>query len=232
MAVILLATVAQAQVVMPIAMGSSGPTPKRLWFEGGGDDANISPAFTAGWDSTTGAGRKKMLSVRGTTSLGGYASAVLRGTTTNFKALARQWISGGLTAQTISGKVRSQIAATENSGGNNIDRIVISLRVVSSDGGTVRGTLLGLGAKGPVNEFSSADYYNRIAIPDSTVNPVTVQAGDRLVFEIGCTNTTVGSGDYGIFLDGTGYGTDGTYLDQTELKPVSWIEFENGLGLQ
>lgn len=70
-------------------------------------------------------------------------------------ALDRQYIGEPLAAQTISGTASAQLMVREFAGTDNA-RMRVRLRVISGDGGTVRGTLLALAERGPNVELATS----------------------------------------------------------------------------
>lgn len=100
-----------------------------------------------------------------------------------------QYISAGLAAQTISGTVKGQAWCREGAAGlDACSQLVI--RVLSSDGTVVRGTLLSAHAEALTSEWGSgAGARNRkfplAALSPATLSSVDAQEGDRLAIEIG-----------------------------------------------
>ena len=197
--------------------------------------ADVSPGFDS-WDGTGSAVRRELAEVKG-------SSAMAAGTTISWattgsagkKHLDRQYVSNPLAAQTISGPIKMQLLVQEGSLTDNIDQIILSIRVVSNDGTAVRGTLLSLGSYGPTTEYSTA-YRNKTGADGDALSSVNAQDGDRLVVEIG-HSTSVG----GTTPDATArYGETGTELpeDETTIGPPGgadapgWVEFSGAMAMQ
>ena len=142
----------------------------------------ISPAFDAEWNGTTNTPRYYCKPEKQNTAMTdrGYAET---SSTTPFDGCMAQYVSPPLEAQTISGDVKGQIRAKESAAEADMCRAVV-IKVVSNDGGTVRGTLLSHFPGSLGSEFATS-LTNRNFPPSTALTPVTAQKGDRLVIEIG-----------------------------------------------
>jgi hypothetical protein len=104
----------------------------------------------------------------------------------------RQYISPPMAAQTISaGTWKGTILALESGTNDNVDAIRSSLRYWDVSAAGFGGTSLVALGNGTVAEFNATLRAKRIASGGATTS-VTVDIGDRLVFDIGYTNTTAG----------------------------------------
>ena len=158
----------------------------RFYLPGGGS-APISPAFDAGWEQTGSAirfplvykgAREKVITVNNTTQ-------TIPITTTQ-DVLNAQFVSSPIRRQLIAGTFSLVIRVGQTASTTNCTLAVV-VRVVSQDGGTVRGTLFSV--------FGTDTAWALAATPDTrivnaqAVTPLVVEAGDRIVVEIGATAT-------------------------------------------
>jgi hypothetical protein len=101
--------------------------------------------------------------------------------------LHAQFVSYSLRAQTISGSVTCYVGSRAQSTGT-AHKSAIAVYVVSSDGSTVRGTLLALGhAAG--NTTIQAVFKSFSWASSASLSSVTTQDNDRLVIELGGMDT-------------------------------------------
>jgi len=147
--------------------------------------AAVSPTDLTGWDETDGQSSLQTDVVKTNTAM--TTGSLLSWTTYGNKQLARQFVSKPLSAQTISGTIKGQICCGSNNALNS-KRTVFRVIVVSNDGATTRGTLLG------INIYSLTNFLvlpvNKYLAPSGTaISSLTIQDGDRLVFQVGFTNT-------------------------------------------
>ena len=197
------------------------PNVTRLYLPSTGTPALAGVAYDSGWEKTTNVVRRPASTEKTFTSMAtvnpGYA-----GTTGN-DGLAAQFIFGPIAEQTISGHVKAQIIVTEGAFASDYYP-QISVRVVSGDGLTVRGTLLGFPSFG--TEFASTAINK--TWPSTALTPVAASAGDYVVIEVGyrwtsgfsSTAETLRFGDNGSAdLPEDEVSTDGT------LNP--WVEFDS-----
>ena len=197
------------------------PNVTRLYLPSTGTPALDGVAYDSGWEKTTNVVRRPASTEKTFTSMAtvnpGYA-----GTTGN-DGLAAQFIFGPIAEQTISGHVKAQIIVTEGAFLSDYYP-QISVRVVSGDGLTVRGTLLGFPSFG--TEFASTAINK--TWPSTALTPVAASAGDYVVIEVGYRWTsgfssaaeTLRFGDNGSAdLPEDEVSTDGT------LNP--WVEFDS-----
>lgn len=155
----------------------------RFYFpaEGSGTP-NISPSFDAGWEQTGQGTRLKLLRKSGLSTLSTIANNGTRTVpiTTTQDILCNQFVSDPIPAQRIIGTVSLVIRVRESAATANVTLAVV-VKVVSQDGGTVRGTLF--------STFNTDTEFPTTAatriVNAQAVTELTTQPGDRLVVEIG-----------------------------------------------
>jgi hypothetical protein len=184
--------------------------------------APVTPAYDANWDNTTFAGRLPCHDSKQSTAMATVADNV--NIKTNEDHLYRQWISGPITAQTLSAQtLKLQIRAAESNAAADL-YASISVRVVSNDGNTVRGTILTLVRDS--TEFAST-LTNRGY--SATTTQVVASANDRIVIEIGQGGDPTGGGNHN---DGTLRIGDTAASDLPENDTATddynpWVQFAN-----
>lgn len=191
--------------------------------------AAVTPALGA-WDETANAGAAlECVTTRISSAMASVTVAKGTGAT---RALARQYVSKPIDAQTISaGTVKGQVRALESAINDNLDLVPIRITVVSNDGTTLRGTILALGDYVTVLEFGTALTNRKIADGDATTS-VTAQAGDRIVIELGIKNSTSGTSVSGSLSFGDDNATDlgENTTDTSAFNP--WVELSNTITFQ
>lgn len=193
--------------------------PTRLYLERSAVAA-VSPDFGA-WDRTTDATRRQLLASKTGASL----SLLPAFTTVLGTVLRSQFVSEPLEAQTISGTVKSYCVVALDIGLALTSRLLV--KVVSGDGTVLRGTLLALDNYGGA-AFSSSSQ-NRIFADGDALSAVNVQAGDRLVVEIGAGGV---AGDEVFFQLGAPSGGTDLPEDETTTSGVPWIEFSGTISFE
>lgn len=144
-----------------------------------------------------------------------------------------QWISPPLAAQTLSGTVRGQMMGKNHTGSRAWGGVCV-IRVIQSDGVTVRGTLFD-GSVDPTNMYPMAEgpdpHRNEPLMINETLTSVDCEDGDYLVFEFGVIRgASWGSGEQWDFRTGDDLQEDlpivaATVRDEVVRNP--WIEFSN-----
>lgn len=146
----------------------------------------MSPSFNGGWEVTADVDRIALIRKR-------VASAITTLTdktvtvpiTVTQDILSRQFVSEPLRPQTIRGTVSLVIRAIENLATANATLACV-VKLCSNDGGTLKGTLYSI--FGIDSEFVAVTPETRI-VNAQAVTQQTVDSGDRLIVEIGCTAT-------------------------------------------
>ncbi|MEW6378589.1 MAG: phage tail protein [bacterium] len=188
--------------------------------------APISPAYSSQWEQVNTC-RWMTYPAKTGASAGGQGVVETSGSAP-YDVSIYQYISDALTAQTISGTVRGQIRAYEiNSDGDFCPALLI--KVVSGDGSILRGTLLAYFPSALTSEFSLfPTCENRHFPPETALTPLTIQAGDRLVIELGVRafNTLAVSREAGLIAGDI----DSIDLPEDETTATAanpWIEFSH-----
>lgn len=192
----------------------------RFYF--GRSAPSISPAVDAVW-GTFNLNRVQLLTAKLAESLASTA-----GNMTPSPACGMQGISAPLEAQTFNGTVKAQIRAGDSEAVGDLTAR-LGLRIVSGDGSTVRGTLLAVGDYSSGGNLLAGGFRNKTyAAGGTNLSAVSVQAGDRLVVEIGAA----GSDSVAIR-----YGANSSLSDLPEDETSTsdlngWIEFSVDLTFQ
>lgn len=141
---------------------------------------SVTPTPDAAWDDITDLERLPCFDVKQGTTM--TDKNTINSSEDDQDVIRLQYITISLPAQTISAQaIRLQIRASEVDSENNLF-VSFGVRAVSSDGGTVRGTLLAV-TRDTVNQVVEDTETNRSVT--GTTTSVTLQANDRLVFELG-----------------------------------------------
>lgn len=187
--------------------------------------AAVSPAFGGGWGRTAEADRVAAVTTKISSSMTDKYVASPGGFT--YAVLGRQYVSGSLAAQTISGTVKSQVRAGDS---DFEDHLRLLIRVCSSDGSTFTGTLLALGDYGTGAVLTSTKKNRAFASSGTALTSLAVNAGDRLVLEYGVYTGTLANGSNLNFGDNSG--TDLPEDNTTTTANNPWIEFSQALIFQ
>ncbi len=188
----------------------------------------VTPAFDGGWNSTTGAVRRLMDVAKAATT---EQSTVSIGTTGPTYTCQVQLVSPPLAAQTISGTVTVISRGRENTTNANVNKRARSVRVVSGDGLTVRGTSAAWAATTSTTELSGTTLQGQQHALTAALTSVTVLDGDRLVVEVGYGVGTSGTSPQGL-MEWGGTGTDHGTANADVTGSVPWIEFSQDLVFQ
>lgn len=153
---------------------------------------DIAPAF-ASFTETDGMLRREMSVHKSGSAMADHTTGQTA-TAANSSQGIRQYISPPLAAQTLTGgTIKGTIRCLESAVNDNVDGIICQLRYWDVSAGAYGGTsLLALANYGGVAEFNTTLRAKRIADGD-TFTTVTVDFGDRLVLDIGYTNSTIGT---------------------------------------
>ena len=195
--------------------------------------ADVNPSFDGSWTQTTNADRARSSTTKQQTSTITKTQAGVNGTT-----LQRQFVSIPMIAQTVaSGTVKGTIRCAESAANDNILQVAMSIRICSRTG-TITQTWLSLSEYGPSNEWATVatGLTNRRIADGDSIGAITVDAGDRIVIEIGyfvSSGTTI-SGDmnFGDNNVGADLGDDETGTTQSNpfVEFSSAIIFESVIG--
>lgn len=150
-------------------------------------------------------------------------------------AVDRVYVSPKLGAQTISGTVSCMMQSQELATTDNVDRRYLCIYVLGSDGTTTRGTLLAFNSYGNTLELlnnstnTTGNKRSTTFANAQALSSVAVQAGDRIIVEIGYGNSTSATTPEAA----SNYGDTGTDLtlntETTTAAGVPWIEFSGTL---
>lgn len=158
-------------------------------------------------------------------------------TSGTYDSCQQQFVSKPLAAQTISGTVKAIMRCAESNVAADM-RSQMVIRVVSGDGGTVRGTLLAHDTSVLSNEWNLTTLQNR-KFPlnwsggGAALTSVVAQAGDRIVVEIGNrAHNTSATQYYGYIETGDGATNDCAENETDTLQYNPWIEFSQNLVFQ
>jgi len=184
----------------------------------------LTPAYDTEWDKTANAVRR-LLSQGKNSTIATTSTDSESSSSSPYDILNRQLISKPLKAQTISGTVKGQLQCYQNAEDADYCRALV-IKVVSSDGGTVRGVLLSHFPSSLTSEFATT-LTNRNFPPTTALNQVTCQDGDYLVVEIGVRsfNTTSVSKTFGIRYRDSNTVTDLPEDETSTNDYCGWLEF-------
>jgi hypothetical protein len=197
---------------------------------------SVSPPFAAGWNDTGGAVRRKLdLQPDRADSFVEFSRSEAV-TTSPYDVLLGQWVSAPLSgAQTISGTLKGQIRARESSSSADF-RAQVVVKIVSNDGQTLRGTLLGFDTGALSSEFATSSTNRQFPRGGAVaLSSVAAQDGDRIVIEVGYrSHNTVSTSYTGYIEVGAPSSASGDLPEDetttTQLRP--WLEFSQTLTLQ
>jgi hypothetical protein len=203
----------------------------RLYFPAS-DAAAVTPGFHADWTYTSEALRRRLAHVKG-------SSAITAGTqigpwTPAQKALDRQYISTRMAAGvtfTISpgGSYKCNLMVREFATADNVDRLLVGVRVVSEDGNTVRAVLRVPISGNPTEFINNATHRNQRCSTTfiGLATGYTTVLGDRLVVEIGYQDNSGTSPEAS-----AKWGENATDLPENDTQTTDgagWIEFTDNI---
>jgi len=190
---------------------------------------NVSPTFDASWGVTGSAVRRMLDTVKVTAfetrsvNLGGSIAGPL-------DVLVAQYVSAPLSGdQTISGAIKGQLRALENS--TLFDARMQCVIWIRKTDGTNRGTLVASDTSALASEFATT-LTNREVPLGSPVTPTSVAAldTDRIVVEVGYRKHEVAANNRTVDMHlGAPSGTDLAEDETTTTANVPWIEFADTL---
>jgi hypothetical protein len=205
----------------------------RWYFSAAGTIAGVEPAYDAGWNYATEASRRALLAAKSAsesltigTQIGPWSN------TAGQTALDRQYISEPLKAQTISGTFKGQVMTREYATTDNVDRLFVAVKVVSNDGTTVRATLFARANATTTVEFiNNVSHRNKRIADGDALSSYDCIDGDRLLIEIGYSNSTAGTTPEASARWGAPTGTNDLPENETQTTAgVGWIEFSADVG--
>ena len=184
--------------------------------------AAVSPTYGAGWANTTLAARLAMQTTTITSADTGVFCAS-QAAPSNEDWLVRQYVSGQYGAQTTTGTIKGQIRIFAD---DTSAYTVFSAYVVSSDGTTVRGTLLAETVSANASPATGTPT-NRFTPASVAVSSVAMLNGDRIVVEVGfrLNGTTIQAG----LQIGDPSGTDLPENETTTAVNNPWVELSMDL---
>lgn len=185
-----------------------------------------SPSPSASWNLTTGFDRKLMLMKSQQSSIVTIAAVTTTvPITTTQEILQRQWISQPIPPQLFLGTLSCSVQCLESAATANVTASLI-VRVISQDGGTVRGTLLS--ALNYAAEFANASTTTRTRAAVA-VTTVATQPGDVIVAEFGGHAAgPTGAGTYSLRW-GNSAAADNSAADGSSTDSNPWLEFSQDI---
>lgn len=186
----------------------------------------ISPTPDAGWEDITFLGRARTHIVANGDAMADVA--IDDGSNADRDVLFRQYVSYPLkTGITVTGgqAIRFQVRAQEANAGNNLFT-ALGVRIIGSDGSTVRKVMLAVTRDATELVVTPTAATNRALTATSAATNYTVQAGDRLVIEIGVAGDPSGGNHHDSFLrlgDAAASDLGSNDTDTTDNRP--WVEF-------
>ncbi len=191
--------------------------------------SNVNPPFSGIWTGASQA-QRYVLSPYQSFDAVQVGSVIDMNAGAQLIALDRQYVSPGLAfPQVISGKISGQLMTREYVTNDNVDRVVLCARVVSSNGLQMRGVLISSGNYGPTLEFdATATHRNKTIASGQNLSTVSGRAGDRIVIEIAYQHSTAGTSPQA----SAKWGTLGQLLPVNESQTtdgVGWISITPNL---
>jgi hypothetical protein len=211
--------------------------PTRLYLSGTISD--IAPAESDRWNFTSGNPRLSLVTDPDGSVLGDFGRSATGVTTVLDYAIGQFVSSGFLEAGEIAGRVRGMVLLRESQADLQA-RTQVVIRALSGDGTVERGILVDEDDTGVlVDEWATTAEARKIpggwTGAGADVSPVTVQAGDRLVVEIGFRTfaNLPSSSRSGLLRKGAPFGT----ADLGEVEGVTddlrpWLEFSSLSGAE
>lgn len=153
---------------------------------------DITPGFAA-FTETDGMLRREMSVHKSASAMANHTTGQTA-TAANSSQGIRQYISPPMAAHTISaGTWKGTILAFESATNDNVDAVRSSLRYWDVSAGAFGGTSLVALANGTVAEFNPTTLRAKRIAAGAATTSVVVDDGDRLVLDIGYTNTAIGT---------------------------------------
>lgn len=158
----------------------------RFYLRKTAESTGISPTPDSSWEDTSNLARAQLRTASSSDALGNV-SIPDDGDATNKDILIFQYVSDALTAgQTFTGgqAYEIQVQAYEEDSANNLF-LTIGLRIIASDGSTVRKTAIAVVRDATEVSSIIGTPQNRRLSGTTAATNYTTQSGDRLVLEIG-----------------------------------------------
>jgi hypothetical protein len=199
--------------------------PTRFYFPAS-SAASETTTPDAGWNYTSEVSRHNLSASKGSSAItAGTTIGPLSGTATH-KGVDRMWFTPAVGAQTISGTVSMMLMTREVAGTDNIDRPWMGIYVVR--GNSKVATLLALGVQtgaATTEWVANATHRTCTFANGATLTSTAVQAGDKILVEVGGGNNTAGTSPEFSCKYGEN-ATDATLGDNaTTTDRAGWIEF-------
>lgn len=193
--------------------------------------ADISPAFDAAWDVTTNADRLAAVTTRISSAMTNKAGV---GDASVAEQLLRQYISAPLEAQTISGTVKGVMRMASNVVNIGMGALAVRIAKCAGDGSGVTQILAMTyssesGSAAPPGTEGTTLENRRIETGANGFTPsltsTAVDAGDRLIIELGYKDNTTNTGRHCIISFGDDSATDLPEDETTTTADNPWVEF-------
>lgn len=209
--------------------------PRRLYFSTAAAPVTP-PAADAAWQETAGSNNLALVRTPDNTALTTVTRAEAV-TTTNYSVLLRRFVSEPLAAQTITGTVVALLRARESNAAGNMSG-EMTVKVITGDGSTVRGTLYAhpahtTNAEEWTTTLSARPFPRGASITPANVTSVSAQAGDRLLIELGYVAVNTSSTSYSgeLSIGAPTAGADLSAVAETATNR-GWLEFSQDLVFQ
>lgn len=150
---------------------------------------SLTPGFDGGWTRTADADRRVMSTTKDSSAETSKTFFANGTAAANASACNRQYLSAPLaigTAFVTSDTMKCYIRCQESAANDNLNRAPVAVKVLASDGTTIRATLKSLGAYGPnTTEWGTSLASKAVLDGDALAANYTTVAGDRLLIELG-----------------------------------------------
>lgn len=193
---------------------------------------SIGPAFGAGWEVTTNADRGNLVTARISSAMTNKDGAGDAGVADQ---LLRQYVSAALAAQTLSGTIKGVMRCASNVTNVGVGAPAFRLAKCNSDGSVVTEilgvTVSPLAATNAPPATSGTTLTNRRleTSPSDTFvisfSDTTIEAGDRLIVELGYKDNTTDTGRFVRISFGDDSAIDLPEDETTTTADNPWVEF-------
>jgi hypothetical protein len=204
----------------------------RFYLRNTTDATGISPTPDAGWEVTASLVRAVANTTSTADAMADVTDIDAEDDDTDRDYLSRQYVSAALTAgQTVTGSqaLKAQCRCQENDAANNMF-FAVGIRVIASDGTTVRKTVLAVTRDGVEMVVAPTAATNRQFTATSAATNYTTQTGDRLVIEIGAGGNPSSGGNHEYTLRlGDAAGADLAEDDASTTDNRPWVQLNDTL---